>query len=143
MFVSYCGAKFVLIVGIDYSRNNWVFVFRYKLDIVVNIRELRASIKKETNKILKHMRTDSSMEFCSELLNEFYMKEVIVRHHINASETQHVTELISRTLIETTHKVLSSVDITRRFITDAPSMTSYLTNRSRSNVIGCRTLEEV
>ena len=51
------------------------------------------------------------MEFCSELLNEFYMKEGIVRHRTSANEPQYVVELMSKTILETAHKMLSSVSM--------------------------------
>ena len=82
------------------------------------------------------------MEFCSKLLNEFCMKEGKVRHRTNVNKPQQVAELMSKTLLNMTHKMLSSASIARRFLADALNMTSYLKNRSPSTVIGCRTPEE-
>ena len=72
----------------DYSRKTWMFVLRHKFDAVVRIRQLKAMIEKETDKTIKQMQIDNSMEFCSKVLNEFCMKEGIVRHRTSANELQ-------------------------------------------------------
>ena len=82
------------------------------------------------------MQTSNSMEFCSKFLNELCMKEDIVRHRTSASEPQHVAELMSKTLLETTHKMLSSADMAKKFLADALSMVSYLKNKSPFTIIG-------
>lgn len=71
------------------------------------------------------------------------MKECIVRHHTSANELQHITKLISRTLLETAHKMLSNASMARRFLADAISTVSYLVNRSPSIAIRCQIPEEV
>lgn len=57
-----------------------MFVLRHKFNAVVKIGQLRALIENEIGKTIKHVQIDSSMKFCLELLNEFCMKEDIVRH---------------------------------------------------------------
>ena len=86
-----------------------MFVLRHKFDVIIRIRQVKALIEKEIGKSVKQVRTDKSMEFCSKLLNEFCMKEGIVRHRISADESQHVAELMSITLLETAHKIIASV----------------------------------
>lgn len=55
------------------------------------------------------------MEFCLELSNEFCMKESIVKHRTNTNEPQHVMELMSKTLLETAHKMLSNAGMGNSF----------------------------
>lgn len=52
------------------------------------IKQFKALIEKETNKTTKYVWTNSSIKFCSELLNEFYMKEGTTRHYTCANEPQ-------------------------------------------------------
>jgi len=133
----------MLTVVDDYSMKTWVFVLRHKFDVVVRIKQLIALIEKKTSKMIKHVRTDGSMKFCSKLLNEFCTNEGIVKHRTNADEPQYVAELMSKMLLETTHKMLSSADMVRRFIADVLSTACYLMNRSPSTTIGYGTSEEM
>ena len=93
--------------------------------------------------MIKQVRTDNRMEFCLKLLNEFCMKEGIVRHCISANEPQHVVELMSKTLLEMAHKMLSSAGMVTRFLADTLNKASYLMNRSTLTAIRCRTPEKV
>lgn len=109
----------------------------YEKTFVTN-KQLKVLIENETSKTIKYVRTGNSMEFCSELLNKLYMKEGIVRHYTNTGESQHDAESMSRTLLETAHKMLSSVNMARRFLTDALNTASYLMNRSPSTALNVR-----
>lgn len=40
---------------------------------------MRALIEKKIDKMIKYVQTNDSIEICSKLLNELYMKEGIVR----------------------------------------------------------------
>lgn len=70
------------------------------------------------------------------MLEVVCIKEGLVKDYINASEPQRIVELMSRTLPETIYKMLSSVGMARRFLTDALNITSYLMNKSPSTMIG-------
>lgn len=52
-----------------------MFVLRHKFDIVVKFRQLRALIKNDISKMIKHVQTNSSIEICSELLYKFCIEE--------------------------------------------------------------------
>lgn len=91
-----------------------MFIQRYKFDVIVGIRQLSTLIEKEIGKII----------------NKFCMKKGIVRYHTNVSEPQRITGSMSRTLLETSRKLLFRVGIARKFLMDAISTVSYLVNRS-------------
>lgn len=71
------------------------------------------------------------------------MKESILRYRISDNEPQQVAELINRTLVGLTHKMLSSTSMARKFPTDALSTRSYLMNGFSSTLIKCQTLQKV
>lgn len=92
--------------------------------------------------MIKHVHTDSNMEFCSKLLNEFWMKDGIVRYRTNNSEPQHIVELISQLLLETACKMPSNTRMAKRFQANVLSMVSYIVKRSSSIAIECQTAKE-
>ena len=118
-------------------------MLRYKFDAIIKIMQLRALIEKETGKMIKQVQIDNNMEFCSKLLNEFCMKEGIVKRCTTVNEPQHIAELLSRTLLEMAHKMISSAGMARRFLADALNTASYLIIRSPSTTIKHQTPKEV
>lgn len=57
-----------MLIAVDnYLRSTLVFALKHEFDVVVRIKQLRAVIKRETDKRIEHVWTGSSIEFYSRL----------------------------------------------------------------------------
>ena len=52
----------------DFSRKVWAFFLKWKSDVLSIFKEWKIMVEKKTGKQVKRLRTDNSLEFCS---NEF------------------------------------------------------------------------
>lgn len=72
----------------DFLMRTSEFMLKYKFDTMIEVRQFRAFIWKESGKTIKRIWIDNSMEFYLELLNELCMKEGTMKHETNVSELQ-------------------------------------------------------
>lgn len=66
-----------------------------------------------------------------------------MRHCTSANEAQQIIELMSITLLETAHQMLSSARMAKTFPINVVSTVSYLVNGSLLTTSRCLTHEEV
>ena len=94
-------------------------------------------IENQTEKHVKCLRTDNSLEFCSDEFNARCKSERIVRHHIFCHTPQQngVAKGMNRTLMEKVCCMLSNVGLLKFFWVEATSTTCFLINRSPSTAI--------
>ena len=98
-------------------------------------------IEKQIGKKVKHLRTDSRMEFCSMEFDQFCKNEGIVGHHTvrYTPQQNRVAERMNRTLLEKARCMLSNTGLSNCFWAEAVNTDCYLVNRSPSTTIDFKT----
>lgn len=109
------------------------------------LRQWKTLIEKQTDKSIKHLRTDNGLEFCSEEFNKFCKEEGIVRHHtcVRRPQQNGVAERYNRTILERTRCMLFVAGLDRDFWAEAASTACYLINRSPHSGIDLKTPKEM
>jgi hypothetical protein len=79
----------------DYSRKTWVYFLVEKSEAFDTFRSFKNSVKKETNKFIKCLRTDRGGEFTSQAFNEF-CKENGISRQLTAAYTPHQNGVAKR-----------------------------------------------
>ncbi|KAG8475586.1 hypothetical protein CXB51_032459 [Gossypium anomalum] len=74
------GANYMLTFIDDFSKKVWAFFLEQKSDVFSAFKSWKIMIEKQTGKQIKYLRTDNSLEFCSDEFNRLCKSEGIVRH---------------------------------------------------------------
>ena len=87
-------------------------------------KKWKALVENQTNKKIKHLRTDNGLESCKSQFNEFCKSEGIVRYRIvqKTSQQNGVAERINRTLLERAHCMLFNAGLSMEFWAEAINM---------------------
>ena len=135
------GARYMLTIIDDYSRQVWPYFLKHKSDAFDSFKEWKTMVEKQTERKVKVLRTDNGMEFCSGAFKSYCRKEGIVRHHTipHTPQQNGVAERMNRTIISKARCMLSNSGLSRRFWAEAASTACYLINRSPSTAIGKKT----
>ena len=101
----------------DYSRKVWVFFLKQKNDVLPTFKEWKTMIEKQTGKQVKYLRTDNSLEFCSNEFNALCNLEGIVRHLIVRHTLHHngVAARMTWNIMEKTHYMISIAGLPKFF----------------------------
>ena len=128
----------------DHSRKVWAYFLKNKSDAFVCFKEWKIMVEKQTGLSIKVLRIDKGMEFCSNLFQNFYKSEGILRHLtvLHIPQQNGVAERMNRTILEKVRYLLSNASLSKQFWAEAANMTIYLINRSSSLAIGKRTPQE-
>ena len=85
----------------DFSRKVWVFFLKKKRDVFPTFKDWKTMIENKTGRLVKCLRTDNGLKFCSDEFNTLCKKEGIFRHHAICHTPQRngVGERMNRTLM--------------------------------------------
>jgi transposase InsO family protein len=139
------GANYMLTIIDDYSRKVWPYFLKHKSD-VFDAFKWKVTVEKQTEKkVVKVLRTDNCMEFCSNEFEEFCSNDGMIRHHTIPYTPQQnsVAERMNRTIISRARCMLSNAGMHSRFWAEAANTACYLINRSPSIPLEKKTLIEV
>ena len=64
----------------DFSCKIYVFFLNQKSDVFSTFKDWKTMIEKQTWRLVKCLRTDNGLEFCSDEFNTLCKKEGIIRH---------------------------------------------------------------
>ena len=71
---SKAGANYMLTIIDDYSRKVWCFFLKHKGDVFSTFRDWKVQVEKQSGLVVKYLRTDNGLEFCSEEFNAYCRK---------------------------------------------------------------------
>ena len=74
------GASYMMTIIDDFSRKVWAYFLKQKSDALSTFKVWKTTIEKQTRKLVKRLRTDNGLEFCSNDFNDWCKSEGIVRH---------------------------------------------------------------
>ena len=63
----------------DFSRNTWIYFLKKKYDVFHRFKEFNSLVEKQTEKIIKVLRTDNGRDFCRNEFEELCKKCSIPR----------------------------------------------------------------
>ena len=115
-----------------------------KSDVFSNFKVWKAMIEKQTGRVVKKLRTDNGMEFCSGEFNQFCQENGIVRHMTVPYTPQQngVAERLNRTLLEKARCMLSNCGLEKRFWAEAVNTAAHIVNCSPHASLDMKTPEE-
>ncbi|XP_074328421.1 uncharacterized protein LOC141666331 [Apium graveolens] len=73
-FSDHNGCKYFMTIVDDFTRMTWVFLMKFKYEIVILLQNFIAYIKKQFKQDVQIIRTDNAMELCEGELKSFYHK---------------------------------------------------------------------
>ena len=63
---SLSGATYFMSIVDDYSRKLWICILKNKNDAFSHFKQWKTKVEKQTGRMVKRLRTDNGLEFCSE-----------------------------------------------------------------------------
>ena len=139
------GARYFMSIIDDFSRRVWVFILKNKSEAFSRFKEWKKLVETQTGKVVKKLRTDNGLEFCSGEFNQFCKSNGIVRHLTVPGTPQQngLAERMNRTLLEKVRCMLTSSGLAKQFWAEAVTTAVYLVNRSPSSAIKMKTPMDV
>ena len=129
---SLSGCEYFVTFIDDKSRYLWTFSLKKKSDVYSKFIEWKASVEKQSGKVIKKIRSDNGGEYTSDEFLEHLKEEGIHREFTipDTPEQNGVAERMNRTLIEVVRSLLSESDLPQSFWAEALSTATYLRNLS-------------
>jgi len=116
-----------------------------KSEVFEIFQKFHVVVERETNKLLKCLRTDNGGEYCSNAFKE-YCNRFGIKHEKTVPGTPQkngVAEEINHTIMEKVRSMLSNSGLDKHFWAEAVRTTCNLINRSPSTVLDGGIPEEV
>jgi hypothetical protein len=129
----------------DFLRNTWIYFLRKKSEVFDKLKEFKALVENQTEKIIKVSRKNNGGEFRRNEFEELYKKCGIVRQKTTPSTPQKngVAKRMNMTLMEKPRCVLSGARLRKEFWVEAIATACYLANQSPSSALNDKTPHEV
>lgn len=128
----------------DFSRKVWAYFLKMKSDAFDDFKTWKTMVEKQTERVVKKLRIDNGMEFCSVEFNQFCKNNGIVRHLTVPGTPQQngVAERMNRTLLEKARCMLSNSGLNKNFWAEAVNTACFITNISPHSFLDMKSPEE-
>lgn len=122
----------------DYSRNGFTYLMKYKSETYAKFLEFKAWIEKETDRVIKRIRSDNGGEYTSKEFESHLIGEGIQINRTCPRNPQQnpVAERKNRSLCETARVCLLAANLPSRFWPSALMYADYTGNRIPNASIG-------
>jgi len=129
----------------DWSRKVWIYFLKTKDEAFQSFTEWKTMVETQSERKLKHLRTDNGLEFCNHKFDGICKKEGIVRHRTCTYTPQQngVAERLNRTIMNKVRSMLSESGLDKKFWAEAAATSVYLINRSPSSALENKIPEEL
>ena len=143
--MSLFGAQYFISFVDDYSRKVRVNFLKLKSVAFDKFREWKLLVENQIGKIIKHLRTDNGLEYCSNKFTQFCTKFGIDRHRTchDTPQQNGIAEKLNRTILNKVRCMLTESGLDKKFWVEATTIACYQINRSLSSVIQFRTPEHM
>lgn len=123
----------------------WTVLLREKSEAFEKIQSFKRIVEKETQNVIKMLRTDRGGEFISAEFSAYCEKNGIQRHLTAPYSPQQngVVEQRDRTLLEMTRSVLKHMNVPNKYWGEAVRHATYLINRLATRSLDGKTPYEV
>jgi transposase InsO family protein len=139
------GASYFVTFIDDASRKVWAYPMKNKSEVFGIFQKFHVVVERETNKLLKCLRTDNGGEYCSNAFKE-YCNRFGIKHEKTVPGTPQqngVAERMNHTIMEKVRSMLSNSGLEKNFWAEAVRTTCYLINRSPTTALDGGIPEEV
>ena len=75
------GARYFLTFIDDFSRNIWVYVLKSKSEVLARFKEWKTLVERQSEHVVKVLRTDNGGEYISKAFDDFLIKNGIARQN--------------------------------------------------------------
>ena len=139
------GASYFVTFIDDASRKVWAYPMKNKSEVFGIFQKFHVAIERETNKLLKCLKTDNGGEYCSNAFKE-YCNRFGMKHKKTVLGTpQHnvVAERMNQIIMEKVRSMLSNFSLEKNFWVETVRTACYLINRSPTTALDGDILEDV
>ena len=126
------GASYFVTFIDDASKKVWAYPMKNKGEVFEIFQKFHVVVERETNKLLKCLRTNNGGEYCSNAFKN-YCNRFGIKHQKTVPGTPQkkgTAERMNRTIMENVRSMLSNSGLENNFLEEAVSTTCYLINRS-------------
>lgn len=129
--VSTAGNKYFLLIVDDFTKVMWVYMLATKYEVLIAFKRFRVLVKKESEKKIKVLRTDRSVEFCSKQFSEYCEETGIGRNYTAPYTPQQngVVERRNRTVVAMARSFLKEKGMPSNLWGEAIRHSVYVLNR--------------
>lgn len=129
----------------DASQKVWIYPIKSKGEVFEIFQKFHVVVERETNKLLKCLRTDNGGEYCSNAFKDYCNKFGIKHEKIVPSTPQQngVAERMNHTIMEKVRSMLSNSGLEKYFWAKSIRTTCYLINQSPTIYLDGSIPEEV
>eukprot|EP00253_Pinus_taeda_P006391 PITA_06391 len=142
---SITACKYFLLIVDDFSRKMWVYFLKNKSDAFSIFQKFKILVEKESSCDIMTLRTDNGGEFCSSVFSTYCATHGIKRQFTTPYTPQQnsVVERRNRMVVEMARSMLQHKNIPNKFWAEAVFTAVYLLNRSPTQAVKGKTLEEI
>ncbi|KAJ0590261.1 putative RNA-directed DNA polymerase [Helianthus annuus] len=126
------GCRYFITFIDDYTRKTWVYFLKFKYEALYHFKNFRVLNEKQSNHVIKTLRTDRGGEYCSKSFQE-YLRLNGIRHQLTNSYTPQqngVAERKNRTLMELSRSMMNLKQLPNCYWAEAVACTTYILNRT-------------
>jgi len=123
----------------------WVYFLKYKSDVFSIFQKFKSLVEKESSCNIITLRTDNGGNFCSSAFSNFCDTHGIKRQLTTpyTPPQNSVVERCNHTVVEMALSMLQHRNVPNKFWAEAVFTAIYLLNRSPTQAVKGKTLEEV
>ncbi|WVY91926.1 hypothetical protein V8G54_037440 [Vigna mungo] len=142
---SFSGKRYFVSFIDDFSRRTWVYFLKEKSEDFETFKKFKVMVKKETNKVIKTVRSDRGGEFTSAEFNK-YCEEHGIKRFLTAPyspQQNSVAERKNRTILDMVRCMLKGKNMPKKFWAEAVQCAVYVQNRCPHAKLGEKTPQEI
>jgi hypothetical protein len=138
------GARYFLTFIDDFSRKIWVYVLKSKSEVLTRFKEWKTLVERQSEHVVKVLRTDNQGEYVSKTFDDFLSKHGIARQNSSPYTPQQngVAERANRTIVEMTRSMIHAQRLGHEFWAEAVCNAVYVRNWCPTKAVEGKTPEE-
>ena len=138
------GARYFLTFIDDFSRKIWVYVLKSKSEVLARFKEWKTLVERQSEHVVKVLRTDNGGEYISKAFDDFLSKHGIARQNSSPYTPQQngVAERANRTIVEMARSMIHAQRLGHEFWAEAVCNAVYVRNRCPTKAVEGKTPEE-
>ena len=124
----FLGDKYALTLIDDFSRNSWVYFFKYKSKVFATFKTFKAFVEKQASFSIKKLHTDNGGYYVNKALKEFCREQGIQHQDYvpYAPQQNGIAKRKNGMLKEMENCMIQSKDMTHSFWAKAMNCSNYI-----------------
>ena len=135
------GTRYFITFIDDFPRNIWVYVLKSKNKVLARFKEWKTLVKRQSEHVVKFLKTDNGTEYVSKAFDNFLTKHGIARQNSSPYTLQQngVAERANRTIVEMMWSMIHVQRLGQKFWAEAVCSAVYLCNRYSTKAVEDKT----